>query len=395
MADTKLQVFTQDNLALYDELLKGYVDAEDAKSLKTVAIDGNTLKFYRVSEPVGDTAPAYTINLPETDLSGLIPKITGATAGNVVTAKADGTVEDSGIKAADLATKAEVKAVEDKADANKASIDAINNADTGILKTAKDYADSKVKDLADGAVATNTSAIATLNGDETTAGSVKKAVKDASDTINATIGTVAEGKTVVQMIEDAKTASTYDDTEVKASIKANTDAITVLNGTGEGSVSKQVADAVASIVADAPEAYDTLKEISDWISSHADDAVAMNSQINTNKTDIASLKALVGTLPEGAASTTIVEYIAEAIGASSTDLTDAIATAKQEAIDAAATDATTKANAAETNAKAAVSALENGAVKTNADNITALQELVGNGYEPIPEASIRALFATN
>ena len=131
MADTNLQVFTYDNLALYDELLKGYVDAEDAKSLKTVAIDGNTLKFYRVSEPVGDTTAAYTITLPKTDLSGLIPKITGATAGNVVTAKADGTVEDSGIKAADLATNAEVKIVEDTADANKASIDAINKVDTG------------------------------------------------------------------------------------------------------------------------------------------------------------------------------------------------------------------------------------------------------------------------
>lgn len=353
----KMKVFTYDNLTLYDSLLKGYVDSGDAKSLKTVAIEGNTLKFYRVSEPTGDTAPAYTITLPETDISGLIPKITGATAGNVVTAKSDGTVEDSGIKASDLATKEEVKAVEDKSDANTASI-------------------------------------ATLNGDESTAGSVKKAVKDASDAINTTIGTVEEGKTVVQMISEAITASTYDDTAVKTSIKANTDAITVLNGTGEGSVSKQVADAVASIVADAPEAYDTLKEISDWISSHADAAAAMNSQINTNKTDIASLKALVGTLPEGVASTTIVEYIAEAIGASSTDLTDAIATAKQEAIDAAATDATTKANAAETNAKAAVTALENGAVKTNADNIAALQGLVGDGYEAISEASIRGLFAT-
>ena len=77
---SKMQVFTYDNLALYDQLLKGYVDAEDAKSLKTVAIEGNTLKFYRASEPVGDTVPAYTITLPETDLSGLIPKITGATA---------------------------------------------------------------------------------------------------------------------------------------------------------------------------------------------------------------------------------------------------------------------------------------------------------------------------
>ena len=113
MADTKLQVFTYDNLALYDELLKGYVDAEDAKSLKTVAIDGNTLKFYRVSEPVGDTAPAYTINLPETDLSGLIPKITGATVDNIVAVAENGEVKDSGVAIDSLATDEELKAVSD------------------------------------------------------------------------------------------------------------------------------------------------------------------------------------------------------------------------------------------------------------------------------------------
>ena len=47
------------------------------------------------------------------------------------------------------------------------------------------------------------------------------------------------------------------------------------------------------------------------------------------------------------------------------------------------------------NLAAAVTALENGAVKTNADNIAALQGLVGEGYEAIPEASIRGLFATS
>ena len=363
MADTKLQVFTYDNLALYDELLKGYIDAEDAKSLKTVAIDGNTLKFYRVSEPVGETAPAYTITLPETDISGLIPKITGATAGNVVTAKADGTVEDSGIKAADLATKAEVKAVEDKADANKASIDAINNADTGILKTAKDYADSKVKDLADGAVATNTAAIATLNGDEATAGSVKKAVKDASDTINAKIGTVAEGKTVVQMIEDAKTASTYDDTEIRGLIQDNADAIeahktaidskvTTLVGTDTDKSVRTIANeelAAQLIPENAKESLDTLTEIAAWIQSHPDDASAMNAAIT-------ALQTLVGTIPEGATATDIVNYIKELV------------------------------NAEKTRATGIESGLDT--------RLSSVETLVGEGYEEIPEASIRALFAT-
>lgn len=58
----------------------------------------------------------------------------------------------------------------------------------------------------------------------------------------------------------------------------------------EGSIAKMTADAVAQIVSGAPDDFDTLKEISDWISGHAEDAAGMNSQINQNKTDIATLR---------------------------------------------------------------------------------------------------------
>ena len=75
----------------------------------------------------------------------------------------------------------------------------------------------------------------------------------------------------------------------------------------------------------------------------------MNSAIQTNKTDIANLAKLVGTLPEGEDTKTIVEYIDSKVGA--VDFSGAIATAKQEAIDAAKADATTKAGTAEQNAK--------------------------------------------
>ena len=169
----------------------------------------------------------------------------------------------------------------------------------------------------------------------------------------------------------------YDDTALKGRVSANETAIATLNGEGEGSVKKQVNDAVAKIVADAPEAYDTLKEISDWISSHANDASAMNSQINTNKSDITILKTLIGTLPDSAESSTIVSYIAEAIGVSQTNLTSAIETAKSEAISTAATDATSKANKAL------------GDAKDYAD------ELFGNiNYTPITEDEINSLFTT-
>lgn len=320
------------------------------------------------------------------------------------------------------------------------SLERQTNAIAVALQSAKDFATglgdqydkagtaaTKVKELADGAVKTNTDAIATLNGADTVEGSVAKAVKDAK--------TELEGKI---------TASEYDDTKIKADIAANTASIETLNGTGDGSVDKKVADAVAAIVNNAPEAYDTLKEISDWISGHENDASAMNSAIQTNKTDIANLAKLVGTLPEGDASKTIVEYIDSKVGA--VDFSSAIATAKQEAIDASKTysdglaknyataaqgakadtalqeadvatlrtdvadvkasigedGATTKAIAdakkAGTDASAAVTALADGQVATNTAAISALsgkvETLEGVSYKPMTNEEIDALFVT-
>lgn len=82
----------------------------------------------------------------------------------------------------------------------------------------------------------------------------------------------------------------YDDAALSQRVTDTEEAIDTLNGTGAGSVSKTVADAIAKVVADAPEDFDTLKEISDWISNHADDAAAMNSAIQQNTGDIASLQ---------------------------------------------------------------------------------------------------------
>ena len=76
----------------------------------------------------------------------------------------------------------------------------------------------------------------------------------------------------------------------ETTISSHTTAINTLNGDGEGSVKKTVTDEIAKVVADAPESLDTLKEISDWIGSHESDASAMNSAIQTNKSDIATLQ---------------------------------------------------------------------------------------------------------
>ena len=202
------------------------------------------------------------------------------------------------------------------------------NTVVGLISEAKTQADKGVTDAATAKAAAD----------------VAQADVDALET---KVGTVPEKKTVVQMIADAQTAATYDDTAVKASIKANTDAIGVLNGadTVEGSVAKAVKTAqttlqsnidtvsgkvttligsvegddgksartiaseeVAKIVAGADASYDTLKEVSDWISSHKDDASAMNSAI-------IALEGIVDGIGGEGEKATVVAYVTDAIAA--------------------------------------------------------------------------------
>lgn len=82
-------------------------------------------------------------------------------------------------------------------------------------------------------------------------------------------------------IERLKSVKNYDDTEIKTELtkKANSTDVT-----------KEISDKIAEVVSDAPESFNTLKEISDWISGHENDASAMNSAIKDNKNAITTLQ---------------------------------------------------------------------------------------------------------
>lgn len=248
---SKKPTYAATEISGLSDYISGKVQDTDTQ-YKIEADSGNARKFYLYSKPLngswGDT-PVSTITIPETVYT-------------LATGSANGTVSFNG---SDVA----VKGLGSAAYTNANAYDAAGSAKTA-EDNAKAHADGK-----DAAIA-----------------AAKKAGDDAQadvDALAGKVGTVPESKTVVQMIADAQAAATYDDTALKGRVTATETAINTLNGTGAGSVKKQVADAVAGIVADAPEAYDTLKEISDWISTHASDASAMNSQINTNKTAIATL----------------------------------------------------------------------------------------------------------
>lgn len=95
----------------------------------------------------------------------------------------------------------------------------------------------------------------------------------------------------------------YNDSELRNLIKTNTDAITILNGDSavEGSVSKKVAEGIASIIAGADASFDTLKEIADWIVNDTTGAASMANKIS-------ALETLVG-------NTAVATQIANAIEA--------------------------------------------------------------------------------
>ena len=73
---------------------------------------------------------------------------------------------------------------------------------------------------------------------------IETAYKAADKVITDSIGTVPADKTVVGMIAEAQTAATYDDTEVRGLVSANTNAISAINDaeTGILAVAKKYAD---------------------------------------------------------------------------------------------------------------------------------------------------------
>ena len=149
-----------------------------------------------------------------------------------------------------------------------------------------------------------------------------KANADAVSALAGKVGEVPEDKTVVQMIADAQTAATYDDTQVKADIKANADAIAAHKESIDGVVTTLVGDdanksvrtianeelAAQLLSGDADADFKTLQELAAWLEDHPEDAAEMNLKIT-------NLQTLVGTIPEGATATDIVGYIQELVNA--------------------------------------------------------------------------------
>lgn len=253
-ASTKPEYSANEITGLADYISGEIQDTDTQYKLEADADDAH--KFYLYSKPLNGsfgTTPVSTITIPETVYT-------------LVEGTANGTVKFNG---ADVKVHGLGSAAYTDADA----YDEAGAADTAEAN-AKAYADGKDSAIAE----------------------AKKAGTDAQAAVNVLsgkVGDVTEGKTVVEMISDAQTAATYDDTAVKASIKSNADAIATLNGasTVTGSVDKKIADAIndfATKVSD-NDTVDTFKELIDYAATHKGEYSTLSGEVQANKTAIATL----------------------------------------------------------------------------------------------------------
>ena len=118
------------------------------------------------------------------------------------------------------------------------------------------------------------------------------AVQTELDEVKDFIGMTDGGEGTTSIIEKIEKVDERITTEVETlteKIAKNEEAITVLNGTGDGSVYQTVSDSIIKLVNGADTAYDTLKEISDYIANDTTNSVKMVNDISDLKNSIKAL----------------------------------------------------------------------------------------------------------
>lgn len=179
-----------------------------------------------------------------------------------------------------------------------AEYEALNSIVTGHTEAIAKKADITTVDGVVAKAAANEAAIKTLN--ETTIPAVNAEIAkkaNAADLANyhtkseiaAITGAVEEGKTLVQMIADAKTAATYDDTEVRGLISTEAARADAAEKANAAEIARVNAVLVAAIENEDDTALNSIKELADWINTHGTEASDMADAIEANTEAIAAI----------------------------------------------------------------------------------------------------------
>lgn len=318
--------------------------------------------------------------------------------------------KDSMFDPAGSAVTAKTEAVESSKAYTDGKITEVNGAIDGVKKTAEqgvtDAAVAKhAADAADAKISSLKTYVGTLPEDTEATTVVeyinKKTEGIASDAALQELQTAVTKNTGDIATIKGDYLKAADKTELQTSIKTVDDKIGVLNGTGAGSVKKQVDDAINKFATDVTNdgVVNTFKELVDYCATHGSEAAEMAGDIDKNKQAIATLETYVGKLPESTQAADVIAYINEKVateqsraegaeaglggrittlegkfGSGEGTVEAQIEAAKQAAISTASADATSKADKAKKDAVTEANAhtdAEIGKVKTAADELGA------------------------
>lgn len=97
---------------------------------------------------------------------------------------------------------------------------------------------------------------------------------DAGEKVEAYLRTSSD-----QVVRDDNSTVEAALTTLNTSLAAIQEALNMLKGTGDGSVQNIVDTAISTVIGGAPETYDTLKELADWVATHETDAAGLVTRI--------------------------------------------------------------------------------------------------------------------
>lgn len=250
-----------------------------------------------------DTTLQGNINTVSGDLAKEIQDRKDAVAGvqgNLDTLSATVTTLDGTV----AANKA---AIEKTVGDNKAAIEKTVGDLTATVTSNKEVADATQTELTN-YKSSNDAALDVIRGDisdlETAVSNAQKAstttITEADPAFGIKVAKTTEADGHLNYtITGVDLAKGSDLSALDARVGANEDAIEVINGTGDGSIKKAVADLKKEIlIGDATgeinTAYDTIKEVSDWIVAHQGaDYANLVSRMGTAEADIDTLQGKV------------------------------------------------------------------------------------------------------
>lgn len=173
-------------------------------------------------------------------------------------------------------------------------------------------------------------------------------------TAEATYATIEDLGAVEEDLSDLSGRVDALDTATTGRVSVLEAKVDVLNGeaTVEGSVKKQVVDAIAGVVAKAPEDFDTLKEIADWIANDQTGAASLANRVSAVEKTVGEQGEAIAALEEVALSGTASLEVLNAITAedvaawdaaekNAKDYADGLAKTEKEAREALAERVTT------------------------------------------------------